>query len=148
MLANATSIYDLVQNGAGAAASTAFPWATAGLQFGGNLLSSLFGGGGPSKQYKEVYNMLMGRQGQPLITDQQVNSVIPSMNAGLAPYRNQMANNMSRRVGLDSGAAWGEMMRGGNAQLQGLFGQLKTNQMNTNANYQQDLMRMLTGMVR
>ena len=143
----ASSVYDLTQAGT-AGASAAFPWAQAGLQFGGNLLSSLFGGGGPSKQYKEVYNMLMGRQGQPLITDQQVNSVMPSMNASLAPYRNRMANDVSGRLGLDSPAAWGEMMRGGNAQLQNILGGLKTNQMNTNAQGQMGLMQMLAGMVR
>ena len=118
------------------------------MNTGGNVLSSLFGGGGPSDQWKEVYRMLMGQQGKPLITDQQVNSVMPSMNASLAPFRNQMANQASQRVGLDSGAAWGEMMRGGNAQLQGILGNLKMGQMNTNAQGQMQLMQMLSGMVR
>ena len=114
---------------------------------GGNLLSTLFGSGGPSKQWKQVYRMLQAQMGKPLITDQQINALMPSMNASLAPYRNQLAGQASRRVGLDSGAAWGEIMRGGNAQLQGILGNLKTNQMSTNANYQQNLLRLLAGMV-
>jgi len=117
------------------------------LQGGGNVLSSLFGSGGPSKQWKQVYQMLQAQMGKPLITDQQINALMPSMNASLAPYRSQLAGQASRRVGLDSGAAWGEIMRGGNAQLQGILGNLKTNQMSTNANYQQNLLRLLAGMV-
>lgn len=129
------------------AAGGASMWPVAGAMMGGNVLSQLFGSGGPPKEWYELFRLFKGRLGKDLISDQDVNSLLPSMNAGLAPYQNKLADQASRRVGLDSGAGQAYMMREGQAGLQQLFGNAKLGQMNTNANAEQQLWQLMAGMV-
>ena len=87
-------------------------WPAVGLQAGGALfggLADLFAGKSDAqKQAQSVSNLAENRLGQSVLDpDQYMAEYMRSM----LPQFNQQANAVSTRLGLDSGAAQGEMMR-------------------------------------
>lgn len=87
-------------------------WPAVGLQAGGALFSGLSGllqgETDAQKQAQSVSNLAENRLGQSYIDeDQYMAQYIRS----LSPMFNQQAAGAAQRVGLDSGAAQGEMMR-------------------------------------
>ena len=95
------------------------------------------------KREQELYAMLQGMLKQPGISQGQINSLIPNMQKGMAPYMNKLAGNASSRLGLDSGAAQGEIARGGAGQLQQQLGGVQQQAMFQNANRPMQIARLM-----
>jgi len=95
----------------GLGGSTGF-WPAMGLQAGGNLLgglAGLFRGKSDSqKSSQSVFNLAQNRLGQSVLDPKQY---LAEYMRSMVPTFNRDAGMASQRLGLDSGAAWGEMMR-------------------------------------
>lgn len=115
-----------------------------GVQAGSALLSNLFGFGGPTKEQEQMWKMLMGRLGGQTLTDQDITGIIPFVQRGAAGATNRAALSASRRLGLDSGAAQGEIARAQLGPLYQMLGGLKAQQPQINAQFDQNILRMLT----
>ena len=95
---------------------------------------------------KQMAGQLQGELGRPGITQGQINQFIPTLQKSLAPQMNRIAGAASQRLGLDSGAAQGEIAR---QQAGGLYQQLGGFQQRAtifNAQRRQDILRMLSGL--
>ena len=109
-------------------------------------VGSLLGGiggllGGKSddeKRREEMYNRLKGMLGQNMQPN--TGAYLGRVQGSLAPYLNQIAGRASQRVGLDSGAAQGDIARANYGALQGAGAQY---QMQGEQMQQQKLMQLL-----
>jgi hypothetical protein len=118
----------------------------------GGFLSYL--GGGEERAFdkwkreytKSLVPKLQGELNTPAISQGQVMGMVPQLQKGLSPYLNQLAGNASARLGLDSGAAQGEIARGGYGQLQGMLAELMQKAMMMNAQKRQNVLGMLSGL--
>lgn len=118
-------------------------------QTGGGLIKgigSYLGGGADRKKKEQLWQLLRTSYNQPGISQQQIQGFIPQMQASLTPMLNRLGQKMSTRVGLDSGAGQGEIARQTYGGLQGMLGDVKQRAMFTNAQRQQELLRLMTMM--
>lgn len=96
---------------AGLGGSTGF-WPAMGLSAGGSLLgglAGLFRGKSDSqKRSQQVFNLAQNRLGQSVLEPQQY---LAEYLRSMVPMFNRDAGMVSKRLGLDSGAAWGEILR-------------------------------------
>lgn len=124
-----------------------FNWGQAGLQAGGSILDALGGMlyNPENKWRKWKRGMLLGELGRPAITNQQVQSFLPQMQQSVMSGLNPVAQQASQRVGLDSGAAWGEIMKEGQGMYANLLNNLRLRQLIENAQKRQGIMGMLAG---
>jgi len=108
------------------------------LNMGGSLLGGLAGlFRGPSQSQKssrQVFNLAQNRLGQSVMDPQQY---LAQYMRSLAPKFNQQAEGVSKRLGLDSGVAQGEMMRFQQPMLSGLLADL--NKFNAQMSTQRDM---------
>jgi hypothetical protein len=126
-----------------AAAQQGFDW----MKFLAPGVGSVLGGIGglfagksdDEKRREDMYNRLKGMLGQ---TQQPINTgaYLNRVQGSLAPQLNQIAGRASQRVGLDSGAAQGEIARANYGALQGAGAQY---QMQGEQMQQQKLMQLL-----
>ena len=124
------------------------------LGIGGNLMSALgdyFGNSEEDKYLKQrreregaLYGQLQGQMKQPGISNNEVNALGPRLQASLAPGLNRLSSSLSGSLGLDSGAARGEIGRQGYGQMQGMMGNWQQQAMMFNAKRKMELMRMMT----
>ena len=80
----------------------------------GGGLEGLFAGldlSGRNKRRKEIIESLRAESNVPAIGEEQISGLIPNIRGALAPRINRVAGDVSRRVGLDSPAAQGEIAR-------------------------------------
>lgn len=93
------------------------------------------------RRRKQMMAMLKSEMAIPAISQSQVMGARPFMERGLAPQRNRLAGMASKRLGLDSGAAWGEIARGSEGMLGQQMSQLYQQMLSANAAKRQGLMR-------
>ena len=93
------------------------------------------------RRRKQMMAMLKSEMAIPAISQSQVMGARPLMERGLAPQRNRLAGMASKRLGLDSGAAWGEIARGSEGMLGQQMSQLYQQMLSANAAKRQGLMR-------
>jgi len=118
-------------------------------QTGGSLLGGLgsyLGGGADRKRKEQLWRLLKTQYNQPGISQQQIQSFIPTMQASLAPSLNRLGRGVSTRLGLDSGAAQGEIARQSYGGLAQMLGGVQQKAMFSNAQRQQELLRLMTMM--
>ena len=97
---------------------------------------------------KSLAPMLQGELNNPAISQSQVMGMQPMIQKGMAPFMNKLAGNASARLGLDSGAAQGEIARGGHNQMQGILAQMLQRAMEMNANKRQNILGLQVGLGR
>lgn len=93
--------------------ATPNPWVQGGFALGGNLLKA-FGLGGESweeKQAREMVSWLKSQRDIPAISRADINRASTGAYMNALPQINKAATAASSRVGLDSGAALGEIAR-------------------------------------
>lgn len=122
-------------------------WPFAAMQTGSNILTSLFGGGGPSRQWKETYGMLKGNLNKDVISDQDIAGIAPFLERASAGAANRTANWASSRYGMDSGVAGAEVMKSRMSAINEQMPQMKLEQILANLRNRQMIQQMLAGMV-
>ena len=125
------------------------PLVSMGAQAGGSLLSGigglLAGDSWGEKKLKGLYQYLDSLKSQPAISMGRVNALQPQFMQGMGDYANQLSVGASRRYGLDSGAATGEIQHLASARLAELMAQLRWQAMNMNAQRPLDIAQMQAG---
>jgi len=143
------------RNMGSAAGAAAFPWLGAaglGLSGIGSILD--YFGGSKQRDYEEwlmnykksLVPQFQSELNKPAISQSQITGLAPQLQKGLSPYLNQLAGGASARLGLDSGAAQGEIARGGYGQLQGILAELMQQAMMMNAQKRQNVLGALAGL--
>jgi len=124
------------------AENNSFDWAKFLSPGVGSLLGGiggLFSGkSDDEKRREEMYNRLKGMLGQAQHPN--TRAYLNRVQGSLAPFLNQIAGRASQRVGLDSGAAQGDIARANYGALQGAGAQY---QMQSEQMQQQKLMQIL-----
>ena len=97
------------------------PLVMAGINAGSGILgglADLIGGESwGEKQGKRLYRQLESMKGQPMISPSVMNMLQPKMQSGMTDYVNQLGIGASRKSGLESGQATGEILRGAAPQM-------------------------------
>lgn len=119
---------------------------TLGLAFGPgilNALGSLFGGASQSqKSSRNVFNMARGQMGKKVFDP---NAIFGNLQQGLAPQFNLDALNVSKRLGLSSGVAQGELAQNRQSMLSQLFGNIQMQSLQAQSQRDMELMRIMMG---
>jgi len=125
------------------------PLAIMGAQAGGSLLggigSLLVGDSWGEKKLKGLYGYLDALKGQPAISMGKLNMLQPQLQQGMGDYANQLSQGASRKYGLDSGAATGEIQHLASSRLAELMAQLRWQAMQMNAQRPLDIAQMQAG---
>jgi len=111
-------------------------------------------GGGDQRKYEQwmrqhqqqMSGQLQGELNNPAISQGQINQFIPLLQKSLAPQINSLAGRLSNRVGLDSGAAQGEIGRQSAGSLYQMLGGFQQQAAMANAEKRQNILRMLAGL--
>ena len=90
-------------------------------------------GGADREWEKKLRRYIEGLTRMGGITDQQIQGVIPFLDQSLPGVRNKTAGYASRRWGVDSGRAGGEITKAGWPQMMAQLAQMKQMQIQENA---------------
>ncbi len=95
---------------------------------------------------KQMAGTLQGELGRPGISQQQINQFIPTLQKSLAPQMTRVAGGLSKRLGLDSPAAQGELGRQTMGSLYQQLGGFQQRATMYNAQRRQNILRMLASL--
>lgn len=122
------------------------PLATLGLTFGPPLLSalgSLFGGKSQSqKNSQNVFNLASGMRGKQVFDP---NAIFGKLQQGLQPTFAADAEAVSKRLGLSSGVAQGELAGRRHSMLSELFGKIQMESLQAQSQRDLQLLQIMLG---
>lgn len=101
-------------------------------------------GSGDRKRRREIYNMLLGELGQPALTDTDISGLMEGIRRQMGPALAGTAQSASQRLGLDSGAAQGELARSLLGGQQQALTQFNLEKIRLNNEKRMQLLRSLT----
>jgi hypothetical protein len=96
------------------------PVTLAAIYGGGNILTQLFGGGGMSREQKELLQMLRSQMGTPAISQANIRGMQSTADKSVIGLMNKIAPGYANRFGgTDSGQFLGNWLREGASQRYG-----------------------------
>ncbi|MFX0194823.1 MAG: hypothetical protein ACFFCW_01780 [Candidatus Hodarchaeota archaeon] len=101
-------------------------------------------GGAKRRRRREIYNMLLGELGRPAMTNTDIQGIMESIRRTMGPHVAGTAQSASERLGLDSGAAQGELARAMLTPQYEALGQLNLEKVRMNNQKRLAMLRALT----